>query len=256
MPPDEGRYSVAADMDAPFPVAPLVASAIDGATDDGLHRRGRENGYLFLPGLVDPEAIEGLRALCLEAAGRRGWLASPGTDRAAAGVRLLDYEDPAYVEFLRDVVPAAPFTALRRHPAILRAVGAAIGGRARPREADICRVFAAGSPDLTTGPHQDFHYLGGPADGWTAWLPLGDCPMELGPIAVLPGSHKLGPQPHYGARATKCVTGYDPDALWATGPMRAGDAVLFHSLTIHRALPTRADRRLRLSADYRFVPAP
>lgn len=36
-----------------------------------------------------------------------------------------------------------------------------------------------------------------------------------------------------------------------SGDLGLGDALVFHSLTLHRALPNRSDR-LRLSVDYRF----
>ena len=38
---------------------------------------------------------------------------------------------------------------------------------------------------------------------------------------------------------------------WVGGDLRLGDALIFHSLTVHRALPNRG-RSMRLSVDYRF----
>lgn len=242
------------DLTLPFSVIPFAESTASLADGGALQRQAGEQGYLCFRGLVDAFDIARLRKTCIAAADRQGWLAAPGTDRAAAGVRLLDYEDTNYINFLQEVLVSEPFNAVRRDPAIRHAVEAAMGKPAVPREADICRVFSPGTPELSTGPHQDFHYVGEPAAGWTVWLPLGDCPLSLGPIAILAGSHKRGPLQHAGDGMTKCVAGLDA-ATWSSGPLSAGDAVLFHSLTVHRSLPNLSDGRLRFSADFRFVPA-
>ena len=44
----------------------------------------------------------------------------------------------------------------------------------------------------------------------------------------------------------------DPlEGRWTGGPMRAGDVLVFHSLTVHKGIPNRSDR-LRMSIDCRF----
>ena len=42
---------------------------------------------------------------------------------------------------------------------------------------------------------------------------------------------------------------------WVTTDYRLGDAIVFHSLTVHKALPNQSLDRFRLSVDYRFSPA-
>jgi ectoine hydroxylase-related dioxygenase (phytanoyl-CoA dioxygenase family) len=39
---------------------------------------------------------------------------------------------------------------------------------------------------------------------------------------------------------------------WHTDDMAAGDALIFHSHTVHRALPNITESRLRFSVDYRY----
>jgi ectoine hydroxylase-related dioxygenase (phytanoyl-CoA dioxygenase family) len=49
--------------------------------------------------------------------------------------------------------------------------------------------------------------------------------------------------------------GIDTESLgleWACGDFRLGDALLFHSHTVHKALPNTDPERLRLSVDYRY----
>ena len=39
---------------------------------------------------------------------------------------------------------------------------------------------------------------------------------------------------------------------WLTTDYQPGDALIFHSLAIHQALPNLTDDRIRLSVDYRY----
>ncbi len=77
----------------------------------------------------------------------------------------------------------------------------------------------------------------------TTWVPLTDIPVRLGGLAVRPGSN-LGPplRPHVLGRGERG---------WATAHYPAGDALVFHCLTAHAALPNR-DTMLRLSGDFRW----
>ncbi len=90
--------------------------------------------------------------------------------------------------------------------------------------------------------HQDYRVFG-TQDMFTMWLPLHDMPIEMGPLAVRPGSSRLGwPK---GERLAPRATG------WASTHFRPGDALVFHCLTWHAALPNLSDR-LRLSIDVRW----
>ena len=97
----------------------------------------------------------------------------------------------------------------------------------------------------------------GTEDVWTTWIPLGDCPHQLGGLSVLSGSHKAGALPVSrslgagGLRAHFEAIGGE----WVSSPFELGDVLFFHSLTVHKGLPNRSGDRLRLSVDYRFQPA-
>ena len=92
----------------------------------------------------------------------------------------------------------------------------------------------------TTGPHQDSFYLPNAPALWTAWVPLVAIPMELGPLALLPGSHREGPRPHRHAFSGIEVGDQEP---WATGPVAPGDVLLFGPHTVH----CLADGRIMIS---------
>jgi ectoine hydroxylase-related dioxygenase (phytanoyl-CoA dioxygenase family) len=108
---------------------------------------------------------------------------------------------------------------------------------------------------LTTPPHQDHWYTGGTTNLWTVWIALTEIPRELGPLAVLPGSHVNGLRPHAGHGAGRQGVMTIDDGQFAAAPLAAGDAIFFNCLTVHRALANVTQQRVRLSVDYRYQPA-
>lgn len=210
-----------------------------------LRRRATADGYLYLPGLVPVEPVLALRRRVLETCVDLGWL-MPGGDTVRPGATVGDPADPVFLELQRRVLPSPEFRALGLAPGLQAALTALYGHPPYGGHGDVCRVGFPGG--YTTPPHQDHAYIGGATDLWTAWLPLGDCPLELGPLAVSPGSCRAGPLPH-GAdyRVPNCE-----QCDWAAGDLGCGDVLLFHCLTLHRACSNRSAGRLRLSVDYRF----
>ena len=242
---------VQAQLSCDFAIEPLD----DATGDDGaaLRDRARRDGYLFLPGLLAPDAVLALRERVLEACERRGWLA-PGSARrdaiVAPGLRLGAYDDE-WTGLQQEVLADPLYKSLGEQPALLTALDTLYGEPARTGIGGVCRLFSPAASDLTTQPHQDHHYIKGSLAKWTAWAPLGDCPRALGGLAVLRGSAAAGPRPHRDGDAGADVIEH---GAWATADFRMGDAVLFNCLTLHRALPNRTADRLRLSADWRYQP--
>ena len=121
--------------------------------------------------------------------------------------------------------------------------------------AKLLRVIPPHRPDRTNAPHQDFPYVQGATDVVTAWIPLGDCPRQLGGLQVLPESHT------HGLREMKAVQGdggygFDmpQEADWYSPDYKVGDVVFFHSHTIHAGTPNLT-RAYRLSVDIRYQSA-
>jgi ectoine hydroxylase-related dioxygenase (phytanoyl-CoA dioxygenase family) len=85
----------------------------------------------------------------------------------------------------------------------------------------------------------------------TAWIPLSDCPRELGPLALLAGSHHGGLREHSGHGIVDGGVRVPEGAVWTSTDYRCGDVVLFQPHTLHCSLPNRSGDRLRLSADFR-----
>ncbi len=220
-----------------------------------IREQAERQGYLFCPGLVPGEVVHALRDVALAVARDLGWLdaQAPVSDAIAVpDVALGAYDDPRWIQFLRVVLPHPAFAALRAEPRVVGVLEAIFGGPVAPDAGDLCRVVSADDPTHTTVAHQDRFYLSGDGARWTMWLPLDDCPLALGPLEVLPRSHRQGLRPHRGDCSWRQGVEVGANAPWASYDFHTGDAIFFSWLTVHRALPNRSGRRLRLSATCRY----
>jgi len=253
--------------------------------DDGeaMRRRMAEDGYLYLPGLLDRDDVLAARRSVLEALAGEGALdpAAPVMEgRARAGVRMsfradLVQDDAA----IRRMAYAGPMMAFTEQ---------LLGEPVRHFDYTWLRAKSPG-PDTATHPHCDVVYMGrGTRDRlFTAWTPLGDVSWELGGLMILEGSHRRtdklarywdmdvdtycsnGPEAEAirdGAQTwetTKQGGAFDYDApglaeqfeaRWLSAPFAAGDVLCFTMHTLHASLDNRTDR-FRLSTDTRYQPA-
>lgn len=225
-------------------IAPLRDST--GCTPAEIGARAAADGYVFVRAALPRAPLAALRRRIVAACVARGWIASGRSDPAH---RLGNAGDARTVALLQEILATPQYRAVAALPELVRLLRALWNDEPVPGAGDLCRVVSPGATDLATPPHQDAAYVRGD-DVWTAWLPLGSCPLELGPLAVVPGSHRLGVLPHDAERVLAPLD----DATWTASALLAGDAVLFSSTTIHRALPNRTAHRLRISADLRFRP--
>ena len=111
-------------------------------------------------------------------------------------------------------------------------------------------------PEVSTPPHQDFLNNQGSPQLTAAWIPLGDCPMKQGTLAVLRGSHRYGVLPLEFSLGPGNRQAVVPNELrdrltWVTNDFSAGDVLLFGALTVHASLHN-ATGRMRLSVDFRY----
>jgi ectoine hydroxylase-related dioxygenase (phytanoyl-CoA dioxygenase family) len=85
---------------------------------------------------------------------------------------------------------------------------------------------------------------------WTVWFPLVDTPLELGPLGIVPGSHKKAwwhVDPLWGIDVPR-------DVAWATGPVRPGDIVAYGAATVHCAWSNVSEKNVRVALDVRYEP--
>ena len=234
----------------PLPGSPLVDSTAHRGDPDALRERARCDGYLWLRGVVDRPALDALHAVVIAACTRLGWL-SPGSgveplaNPARRGVRA---NDPEWIQLQVAVLSSPEIVRVREDPGTARVLRTLLGDDVAGAQGDICRVVFPNADELATPPHQDGAFIGVERECWTCWIPLEDCPLDRGPLAVVPGSHRNGLLAHAGEGGASAP----PVAGWAASALAAGDALFFHALTLHGALPNRSAGRLRLSVDLRY----
>jgi len=235
----------------------------------------KRNGYIFISQLIDPGVVLEMRRRVLEQCQQLGWLTHDGDLILGQlpPVSQADVTGDAFVELQRRVFSQAEIIEFGRHANLIRVFETIFGSPVKPDCGHVCRVVFPFAWELTTPPHQDGNYLRESTELWTAWIPLGDCPIELGSLAVWPGSHRFGLLPHddnptnglpKGSSqqenswsrkegSPKCIS-VPNEVVWAASDFRCGDVLLFHCLTVHRACPNVSSGLLRISVDYRFQP--
>ena len=221
----------------------LPASSVEGRPG-ALRAAMRRDGHVVVRGLLDGELVAAARARL------RGACERAGLGDGAEPPR--GFDDPRLVAVHVEVLPSDELLALAAAPALHRALDAALGGPAERRGGDICRVVPPGHPRLATPPHQDAHYMRAAPPLCIAWIPLGDCPIERGPLAVIAGSHAGGLRPHRGASLAAQRADVEPAERWSAAPLAAGDVLILDALTVHCALPNTSSE-VRLSVDLRFA---
>jgi hypothetical protein len=223
-----------------------------------LRDRMAEDGYLFFRGLVARESILAARRDILDCCAEAGWL-KPGTPVpdgiAAEGVAWTEPQ-PGFMAVYNRLQRSEAFHSLAHDPALVSMLKRLFGEPVLPHPRNIARIIFPQNTLHTTPAHQDFIHVQGTPETYTAWIPLGDCPRPLGSLVVLAGSHRAGILPVHQAYGAGGV-GIDTEELalrWVGGDFQLGDAVVFHSLAVHKALANLTLDRIRLSVDYRYQP--
>jgi len=234
-----------------------LAEANASASGPELRAQLDRDGYLFFRGLIEPAAVLATRAAVLGALHERGWLAEGAAVDDAVPSDLVRREeantDPGFFEAYRAIQHLQQFHELAHDKAIVDVMRTILGEPLLVHPRKIARVGLPKDPFVVDA-HQDFPFNHGTADVLTAWIALGDCDDDLGGLKVLAGSHTAGLRsvaavPNVGGLKVAEPLADAPG--WSTADFRAGDVLVFHSLTVHAAKPNRTDR-LRLSCDYRY----
>jgi hypothetical protein len=239
-------------------LTPFLISDPATETAQQLQDRMQREGYLFFRGLISIPQIRQTRREILAACAAEGWL-QPGSEPeegiAGSGVAHTEPE-PDYMTVYDRVMHGEAFHTLAHDPGLLSVLQRLFAEEPLPHARNIARIIFPQNTLHTTPAHQDYLHIQGTEETYTAWIPLGDCPKELGSLIVMPGSHRAGVcsvHRSYGAGGV----GIDTEALpyhWTGSDFQEGDIVLFHSLTVHKALPNLSPDRLRLSVDFRYQP--
>ncbi len=258
---------------------------------DALRRRAAEDGYLYLPGLLDREQVMAARREVMSRLAGAGVVDDTDHDLMEGIVK-----PDANISFAPQLATQnLPMDTVLYDGAMIDFYERFLGG---PVSHFDYTWFRAKTPGTTTAtqPHCDIVYMGrGTKNLWTSWTPLGDVSLESGGLLVLEGSHKIEPLRNgYGTtdvdkfcanenEADRIVDAartegreltseerqvihwqgrgsFDPDAIatreqlggrWLTAAFEAGDLLVLSMYTMHASSDNQT-RSIRLSSDSRY----
>jgi len=201
-----------------------------------LRRLARRDGALLLRGLLPRQTVALLRRQLAACARAEGLVDAHGGWVGGAAAAL--HEVPSWVALQQRMGLLSEFQALVQAPALLRVVSTITGITMQGGRGSVCRLAPPEHWVPATPAHRDAEFLRDSNGVWGAWIPLSDCRVADGGLAVAPGSHRGGVA-----------------ARWAAADLQAGDVLLLSAQTLHRGCPNLQPRRPRLSIDLRFGPA-
>ena len=225
---------------------------------EALRERIDGEGYLFFKQLQEPEKLIELRRQMLTVMQEAGWLIA-GTepvDGIADISRQCTEGDVEYTDVYHQVYRLEAFHRSAHWPEVMEIMAKVVGKPVLPHPHKVARLWFPQYTAHTTPIHQDFVHFQGNFETYTCWAPIGDCPIELGGLAVLPGSHKINKvmDHHFSLGAgSLCIKTDELADNWHTTDYEVGDTLIFPALTVHKALPNLTEDRLRVSLDNRYT---
>jgi ectoine hydroxylase-related dioxygenase (phytanoyl-CoA dioxygenase family) len=215
----------------------------------------RSRGYVLIRGLLDREALAPLLGEITNVLYDAGWLL-PGHDpleRISAPDAACGDPDPSFKRTYQEIFNLESFHSLAHHPALKYVMNKLVGEQLLVHPKPVGRLIFPNCEQLVVHAHQDYRYMDGDPECFTAWIPLHDCPTNLGPLRILEGSHRYGFQSHHHSETQipEIPEGAARGDAWVGGQINAGDVLIFHSLTVHAASPNLSNQ-LRISLDCRF----
>lgn len=227
----------------------------DGISSDILRQQIGSRGYVLVRNLLPKSEVQQLLTDIAQTLYRTGWLVSDHdpSDRIANRNAACGDPDPAFKRAYREVFSLERFHSLPHHPRLRAVMKMIVGERVLVHPKPIGRLIFPQCERLRVHAHQDYRFMNGDPECFTAWIPLHDCPIEVGPLQILEGSHHFGFQTHVdeNLHVPEIPAGTEIGDEWVGGSINAGDVLIFHSLTVHAAAPNLSNK-MRISLDCRF----
>ena len=242
--------------------APLLADP------PALRARMADDGFLFLKGVLDRDAVRTARREVFERLAAVGEVREPVEDGIFTGTSRRTELEPDRGRFWRSVSEGSRLRAISHAGPIAGVLDAVFGEPARPQDYLFLR---AGVRGRATDLHYDYPFFTREHDRvCTVWTPIGDVPVSDGPLVVVEGSHhyrdlidpmighdiSLNPERRaaFGADAIAFARARGTRLL--TRDFEAGDAIVFGMFIAHGSLDNHSPiDRVRLSCDVRWQPA-
>lgn len=222
-----------------------------------LRARLQSDGYLFFRRIIPVQLLSDLRDQITRILADQGWIEDgPERMKAKAIRRPLREGQPKFFLAHDRIIKLEAFHSLAHETQLMHVMRQSLGETAFPHPLSIVRLIFPDSPELATPPHQDFPNNQGTPNLTAAWIPLGDCAIKDGSLAIMEGSHKYGVLPlkfHLGAGNRRAVLKEQMSKCrWVGADFQAGDVVLFTALTVHKAMENYNPESMRLSVDFRY----
>jgi ectoine hydroxylase-related dioxygenase (phytanoyl-CoA dioxygenase family) len=215
-------------------------------------------GYVLIRELLPRHAVQSVLADVTSILSEASWLTpeSNPLERVPMPGAAYGDPDPIFKSVYQQVFNLESFHALPHQTALRKVMQMLVGDQVLVHPKPIGRMIFPNCDRLVVHAHQDYEFMGGDPEFFTVWIPLHDCPVDMGPLRILEGSNRFGVQQHQ--RENLHVPEIPIDAAagddWVGGHVNAGDVLIFHSLTVHAASPNASDR-MRISLDCRFQDA-
>jgi ectoine hydroxylase-related dioxygenase (phytanoyl-CoA dioxygenase family) len=225
------------------------------------------DGYVLLRGALDRAAVLDARAEVFARLAEVGEIAEPSAEGVATGASRRADMHPDLGAFWRSVCEGEKLRAVSHRGALAEITAAIFGGASKPFDFLWLRTMVEGRASPL---HFDHVYMNrGSPQVLTAWIPLGDVPLEAGPIVFVEHSNRF-------ADLIARYRGIDVDrdglpgsfpedavgfaqkrgSRLLTSAFRAGDLILFDMFSLHGSCDNRlGGGRVRLSCDVRWQPA-
>jgi ectoine hydroxylase-related dioxygenase (phytanoyl-CoA dioxygenase family) len=253
------------------------------ATDPGIGIEAirslyEEQGYVWLKGLLRRSHVLEFRAWVFSHLAGAG-LVESGSDPSLGIAGEGDFDKRLADRRLMALVRAVAYEGFCAQPRLSRFMDAFVGGLSYLHKRKIMRFTRPGTPVVTPA-HYDLVYLrGGTSRVVTAWIPIGDIPLDMGGLVYLEGSHLVGrrmeaefAKANASLSEEERISAYNRnmteggwvskdlpdmaerfDTRWLIADYEAGDVVLHSPFMIHASTTNQSmARRIRLSTDIRY----
>ncbi len=216
-------------LDAPYRLSPEHLDAF------------RERGYVRLPRVLDPETLRDAgTAVASEVAARNPLRDKPPEQRTTYERAFIQV-----VNLWRVNETVRRFVFSRR----LARIAAELMGVAGVRLYHDQALFKEAGGGLTPWHVDQYYWPLDTPNTCTAWIPLQETPLAMGPLAFSPGSHRF-------ARGRDLAIGDESEAVLSealaragfgedAAPFALGDVSFHYGWTFHRAGPNRTERPRR-----------
>jgi hypothetical protein len=229
-----------------------------------LRARMTEDGYLFLRGVLDATTILKARETIFTKLASVGEVAGPAIDGTYSGTSRREELIPDLGAFWKSICDTPALRAVTHSGPMISIMERFLGGPVRPFDFLWLRPVP---PGRASAFHYDHVYMNrGTKNLYTVWTPLGNAPLEDGPILLMEGSHRwddvIGKFRGLDVDADTSRPGHvtmEPVSLaqergcrLLSEDFRPGDMLIMSMWILHGSLDNRSANRLRLSCDTRY----